>query len=222
MSMRNAVLLLCSVAVAGCSIDAPASPFGAISDLSVSPANVRLSVGDSREVVCAALDPAGQPVERIPPVTWFVPNARVALLEQVSPNDRSRQRITGTGVGSTNTQCTFSGFSAAVLINVVPFVVTATAVPSALEVGASIPVAVSVATEGGAPIALVAPYQVVWSSSAPGVLQVAAGSQNGTATLTALAPGVATIVASVRSFSDVGEVGRWTASVTVQVPPSAP
>jgi hypothetical protein len=216
--MRPAVLLLCSLAVSACSLDTPASPFGAISDLSVSPANVRLSVGDSREVVCVALDPGGQPLERIPPVTWFVPNARVALLEQVTPNDRSRQRITATGVGSTNTQCTYSGFSAAVLINVVPFVVTATDVPTALGVGAAIPVAVSVATEGGAAIPLVAPYQVVWSSSAANVLQVAAGSQNGTATLTALAPGVATIVASVRSFSDVGEVGRWTASFTVQGP----
>ncbi len=208
--------MLGAAAMVACSLDTGTNPFGSISDLSVSPANVRLSVGESREVVCSALDPAGRPLERIPPVTWFVPNARVALLEQVSPNDRARQRITGTGVGTADTQCTYDGFSAAVLINVVPFVVTATAVPATQTVGQTTTVTLSVATETGQAFPLLPPYQVVWSSSATGVMQVATSGNGGTATLTALAPGLATITASLRGFSDVGEVGRWSLAVTVQ------
>ena len=212
------IIVLGAAAVVACSLDTGTNPFGSISDLSVTPANVRLSIGESREVVCVARDPAGRLLDRIPPVTWFVPNARVALLEQVSPNDRSRQRLTGTGVGSTDAQCTFDGFSAGVLINVVPFVVRATVVPTTQTVGQTTTVTLSVTTEAGQAVPLLPPYQVVWSSSATGVMQVATSGDGGTATLTALAPGLATITASLRGFSDVGEVGRWSAAVTVEAP----
>jgi len=210
--LRSASL---AVLLAACLSDSPSGPTVAIGDLALTPANIRMGVGESRELLCQARDAVGQVLPTLPPVTWLVPAVNVAVLEQVSTSDRSRQRLTATGVGSSTVRCRYEGFTASALINVVPFTVTATGAPTALSVGQTAAFSVSVTTPDGAPVDLVPPFRVVWSSSAVGVLTVQEGPTPGSALVTAVGPGTATILASIRSFTDVGEVGQWTGVVTV-------
>jgi hypothetical protein len=217
--MRALPLLSAALLLSACLGGEASNPSTSIGDLTLTPANIRLSIAESVELTCAARDAVGGVLDPLPPVTWLVPTPTVAVLEQISTTDRSRQRLTATGVGSSTVRCRYEGFTASALINVIPFVVTATGAPALLAPGDSAVFGITMTSASGAAVPLLAPFNVVWSSSSTSVLTVVAGPTPGTALVRALAPGTATILASVRSFTDVGEVGRWTGQVQVTQPP---
>jgi hypothetical protein len=213
------LIALAPLLLSACLSESTGNSQPSISNLTLTPGAIRASVGDRREVLCTAFGSNREPLERIPPVTWIVPLASVALLEQVEPDDRARQWVVPTAPGTSVVRCSYQGFTASSVINVPPFTVTASNAPDAMPPGTTRTVSVTVATEGGAAVPLIPPYSVQWTSSNDAVLRVTPGTTPGTATLEARSTGTATVNAIVRSaFVDGAEMGRWSKGVQVLLP----
>jgi hypothetical protein len=149
----------------------------------------------------------------------LVADARIALVEEVEENDRSRRLIVGTGVGSAQIGCRWQDITAAVSVVVVPFNVELAPSTPIVAVGAATSLTAEVTREGGADVPLLNPLRVEWSATPTGRVQLVAGSTPGTATITGLTPGTATVTATVRGFTDFGVLGSQSVVVTVLPPP---
>lgn len=212
----SALALAALLAACGGDASGPEVPIGG---LILTPPTLRMSSGESQIMTCSAVDPVGQPLANLPPVTWIFSDQSIALVEDIVAGDRRQRRIVATGIGATRVRCRYGGLEATALVTVVPFTVSASDTIITLPVGGTAQLTASVKTFEGTSVPLVLPIRLLWSSGTPGVARVEAGSAPGTAVVTAVTPGTAILTAEVRNVTDVGGLGNRTIRVTV-LPPS--
>jgi uncharacterized protein YjdB len=181
-----------------------------VGSVAVQPSTASLIVGESTTLTAAVKDGSGGPLaNRV--VTWTSSDAKVATVSQAGT-------VTAAGIGSATITATSEGRAGSATVTVVRASVLAVSVePTALSIPSGQSRALTV-TVTDANHVIVTDRDVAWTSSNGLVATVSA---NGT--VTALAPGLATITATSEGKSGSALITVTGAAVgTVTVQPAAP
>ena len=178
-----------------------------VSSVTVSPTSSSIGIGSTTQLSATLLDADGNPVAGST-VAWTSSNTSIATVSASGV-------VTGVAFGSVNIVATVGGVQSSAVVDVVPTEPLALALdPSTIELtaGQSSKVAATLKDATGH---MVTGVTFAWSSSNTSVAKVAVSSTSSSATISALAPGSASITASA-----IG--AQATLSLDVSAPPTDP